>query len=72
MQEPIQHRDEKVLASASEARVFCIEIVGGAALAAANWFRSIDGAWRLIHHQASPIAALIEEPAPRPASRRLN
>jgi ketosteroid isomerase-like protein len=71
MQEPIAHRDDLAMPSGSEARVFCIEIVGGAALAATNWFRRVGGAWRLIHHQASPIAALIEDSA-RPPSSRLN
>jgi ketosteroid isomerase-like protein len=40
-------------------RVLCIEIVDGAALAACNSFRRIDGAWRLVHHQSSPIAEII-------------
>ena len=40
-------------------RVLCIEIVNGAALAACNNFRRIDGAWRLVHHQSSPIAQIV-------------
>ncbi len=40
------------------ARVLCIEIVDGAPLAASNHFRRIDGRWRLVHHQSSPIAQL--------------
>jgi SnoaL-like domain len=40
-------------------RVLCIEIVNGAALAACNSFRRIDGAWRLVHHQSSPIAQIV-------------
>lgn len=40
-------------------RVLCIEIVNGAALAACNSFRRIDGTWRLVHHQSSPIAEII-------------
>ncbi|WP_026608229.1 nuclear transport factor 2 family protein [Methylocapsa acidiphila] len=71
MQEPIEHRDEKVMASGDEARVFCVEIVGGSALASTNWFRRVGGAWRLVHHQASPLAVFVEEPE-RPASGRLN
>ncbi|MGA7808029.1 nuclear transport factor 2 family protein [Bradyrhizobium sp.] len=43
-------------------RVLCIEIVDGAALAATNAFRRIDGAWRLVHHQSSPIAQIIRQP----------
>jgi ketosteroid isomerase-like protein len=40
-------------------RVLCIEIVNGAALAACNNFRRIDGGWRLVHHQSSPIAQIV-------------
>src|SRR5882672_11023700 len=39
-----------------EGRVLCVEMVEGAALAATNWYRRVEGAWRMIHHQASPIA----------------
>jgi hypothetical protein len=49
--------------------VLCVEIVEAAALAATNWYRRVDGAWRMIHHQASPIA-MIEDNEPR--SQRLN
>lgn len=50
-------RDEKALIDGEDGRVFCIEEVGGALLLATNWFRLIDGQWRLLHHQASPLAA---------------
>jgi hypothetical protein len=40
-------------------RVLCIEVVNGTALAACNNFRRIKGAWRLVHHQSSPIAEII-------------
>ncbi|PWB80434.1 MAG: hypothetical protein C3F11_17935 [Methylocystaceae bacterium] len=66
-QEPIQHRNETAMLSATEGRVFCVEIVGEAALVATNWFRLVDGAWRLVHHQASPLATL-SEPQSRPRS----
>jgi SnoaL-like domain len=36
--------------------VVCIELVEAAPLAASNHFRLIDGVWRLVHHQSSPIA----------------
>jgi ketosteroid isomerase-like protein len=71
-QERIEPRNETVLAAGAEARVVCVEFVSGAALAATNLFRRIDGAWRMTHHQASPIAALVEEVASQPPSRRLN
>jgi hypothetical protein len=41
-------------------------------LAATNWFKRINGAWRLIHHQASPIAAPIEENDIQPSPKQLN
>ena len=71
-QEPVQQHNATPLISGDDGRVFCIEIVGGMALAVTNWFRRIDGAWRLIHHQASPIAAEIESEPERPPTNRLN
>ncbi len=59
-QEPIEYRNEKTVLSATEGRVFCVEVVGAVALMATNWFRFVDGAWRLIHHQASPLASFSE------------
>lgn len=73
-QEPIEPHNPTPLITGDDGRVFCIEIVGGMALAATNWFRRIDGAWRLIHHQASPIATELQdaEAQERPPSGRLN
>jgi SnoaL-like domain len=71
-QERIEPRNESVMLADDEARVFCVEFVGGAALATTNIFRRVDGIWRITHHQASPIAALVEEVAERPRSNRLN
>ena len=71
-QERIDPRNETVIAAGEEARVICVEFVGGAALAATNLFRRVNGAWRMTHHQASPIAALVEEPVSQTSSRRLN
>ena len=65
-QERIEHRNDTVMVFRDEARVFCVEFVGGAALAATNMFRRVDGAWRMIHHQASPIAELVTEDIPEP------
>ena len=63
--ERIEHRDDTPIVSGSEGRVLCVELVSGSAmaLAATNCFRRIDGEWRMIHHQATPIASLISEPA---------
>lgn len=71
-QDRLEHRNETVLISGSEARVLCIEIVGDVRLAATNWFRLVEGAWRMIYHQASPIGVPAEETSPPPAARRLN
>ncbi len=68
----IEHRNDKAMVSGSDGRVLCLELVGGTALAATNWFRRIGGAWRMIHHQASLIAALVEAASPQPPSQRLN
>jgi hypothetical protein len=71
-QERIEPRNETVIVAGDEARVFCVEFVGGAALATTNLFTRADGAWRMTHHQASPIAALVEGVVSQPSSRRLN
>ena len=40
------------------------------ALAVTNWFRRVDGTWRMIHHQASPISTLmVEEDSDVPPGR---
>jgi SnoaL-like domain len=54
-QEPIVTTHETPLISGVDGRVFCVESVGPAMLAATNWFRLVDGMWRLIHHQASQL-----------------
>jgi len=70
----IELRDATAMVYGDEGRVICVEWIGAGAfaLAATNWFRRIDGAWRMIHHQASPIAPAVEHAAPQPAGRRLN
>jgi ketosteroid isomerase-like protein len=70
--EPIEYRNDTALISGTEARVFCVEIVGGMRLVATNWFRFIDDEWRMIHHQASPMGPIAEQPEPLAAGRRLN
>jgi hypothetical protein len=62
-QDRVVYRDAHALVGDDDARVLCAEIVGDATLAATNWFRRIEGAWRLVHHQASPV--MIEMQAPR-------
>ena len=41
--------------------VLCHELLGGHTLAATNMFRHEEGEWRMIHHQASPMAVSVEE-----------
>jgi ketosteroid isomerase-like protein len=71
-QERIEPRNETVMAAGDQARVLCVEFVGGTALATTNLFKRVDGAWRMTHHQASPMVALVEEFISQPPSQRLN
>jgi ketosteroid isomerase-like protein len=69
----IAHRDDTAIVAGDEGRVLCIEIVENAALlAATNVYRRVGGAWRMTHHQASPIAMPAEESEPPPRGQRLN
>ncbi len=43
------------------AYVVCTESIGGADLVATNVFVREDGTWRLVHHQAGPVAHRIDE-----------
>jgi ketosteroid isomerase-like protein len=64
-QEPIMSRQETALVGDGEGRVICIETLGDSALVATNWFRLVDGKWRLVHHQASPLVAVEAAPSER-------
>jgi ketosteroid isomerase-like protein len=69
----IAHREDTAIVSGDEGRVVCIEIVERTALlAATNFYRRIGGAWRMVHHQASPIAVAAEESEAPPRGQRLN
>ena len=69
----IAHHEDTAIVAGQEARVLCIEIVEGTALlAATNCWRRVGGAWRMTHHQASPIAMPEEESEPPPRGQRLN
>lgn len=70
--ERIEFHDATAMVAGDEGRVLCIEVIGAMAFAASNWFRRIDGTWRMIHHHASPIAPQADDDAPEPGSRRLN
>jgi len=43
--------------------VLCVEVVPGGALAATNLFVRERGAWRMVHHHASPMPAPPRQPA---------
>jgi ketosteroid isomerase-like protein len=67
----------EIACSLAEARVLgdaafvtCQEAIGSGRLAATNVFVREHGAWRMVHHQATPIAAGRARPPPRggPAS----
>lgn len=51
--------------------VVCTERLEESQLVATNLFVREDGAWRLVHHHAGPIARDFDEPAP-PGSRELH
>jgi len=70
--ERIAFHEATAMVTGNEGRVLCIEVIGAMAFAASNWFRRIDGAWRMIHHHASPIALRTDDDVPEPGSRRLN
>jgi ketosteroid isomerase-like protein len=53
------------------AYVICGESIEGAELVATNLFVREDGAWKLVHHQASPVHRRAD-PRPRSTSRVLN
>ena len=67
----VDHRDVISFLHGDEGRVLCVESVAGGALAATNLFRRVAGFWRLVHHQASPIAEQVAR-IERPPSSRLN
>ena len=69
----IAHREDTAILTGAEGRVVCIEIVEGTALlAATNFYRRIGGAWRMVHHQASPVAVAVDESERPPRGQRLN
>jgi SnoaL-like protein len=53
--------EPQAFVEADQGRVLCVELVEGTPLAATNYFKHIDGAWRLVHHQSSPIAQFLGE-----------
>jgi ketosteroid isomerase-like protein len=52
--------------------VTCTELLNGGTLVATNLFVREDGAWRMVHHHAGPVAAPEAETDPKPPSQELN
>jgi hypothetical protein len=52
----IRVSDEVVLFLGEGAMVTCIEHIGDAELVATNVFHFEEGAWKIVHHHASPAA----------------
>jgi hypothetical protein len=63
----VQCHDATALVLGETAFVTCIELVRDGKLAATNVFALERGEWRLVHHQAGPVAARSESRRP-PAS----
>lgn len=64
----IRCRGAMALLHGETALVLCQEVLADGVMAAGNLFVREDGAWRLAHHHASPIAPealAAEEPPPR-------
>lgn len=51
-------REPHAIVSGDSGRVLCVELIAPMALAASNHFRRVGSAWRLVHHQSSPIAQM--------------
>src|SRR3954463_4406971 len=64
--------EPQAIVDGDSARVLCIEIVDGTALAAANHFRRVGDGWRLVHHQSSPIAQIVEQAEEDSPSHRIH
>lgn len=53
--------ERQAVIDGDQGRVLCIEVVDSAPLATSNHFKRIAGAWRMVHHQSSPIAQYSSE-----------
>lgn len=68
-QQILSHQDEVDIDCRNEtphvmddvAIVLCNELLNGHVLAVTNMFRREDREWKMIHHQASPMAVSLEE-----------
>ncbi|MGE5146319.1 MAG: nuclear transport factor 2 family protein [Candidatus Eiseniibacteriota bacterium] len=67
----VRCRDAKAFTVGAAGFVVCHEVLPEGVLVATNFFVREDGRWKLVHHQAGPVALATPEPAP-PASRKLH
>jgi hypothetical protein len=65
-------RDARVATTYGDvAQVLCFEVLAAGVLMAANLFVLESGSWRLVHHQASPLAEAPAFEDPEPEAPRL-
>ncbi len=53
--------DPRVHLLGDTAYVICFEVFGGSKLVATNVFAREEGSWRMVHHQAGPVAGAEEQ-----------
>ena len=70
--EEIEFHEATAIVDGDEGRVLCLEVIGPMIFAASNWFRRIDGQWRMIHHQAGPVALTPDRGEDEERPQRLN
>lgn len=65
-------RNERLSMYGDTAMILCEETLGGAVLVAVNLFVREGDGWRLVHHQASPIAQPVERTPQPDAAQQLH
>jgi ketosteroid isomerase-like protein len=66
-QPQVEFHGGRCMVDGDEGRIVGVEAVGPMTFAVTNQFRRIDGVWRMVHHQAGPIAEPTDgEPTPPP------
>ncbi len=68
----IEWENEQAFVVGDVALVVCHELVEGARLVATNTFVREAGGWKIIHHQASPLAAAAADPSETPPPRSVH
>jgi hypothetical protein len=67
----VRCRDARAFILGTAGFVVCHEVLPEGVLVATNVFIREDGAWKVVHHQAGPVATAAAEPADR-RPRRLH